>query len=228
LVFAFSLAAVSKYKWSKKVIYGSFIIQFLFVIGFNKPFEPSYTSVYNIIYPNAKILISKIDQKPTNVISYREFYSSKLFRKIADYIGKPQKDYRIGCIGFHPSIAQFNGFYTLGSYQNNYLLSYKKRFRKIIAPELAKSPKLKHYYDDWGSRCYLLVSDLANDGFMITKNRNMVIKHLDLNTQVMKNMGGQYILSAVKIAHPSDDHLRFLKKFMEMNSPWQIFLYKVE
>ncbi|HKJ30301.1 MAG TPA: DUF6044 family protein [Balneolales bacterium] len=228
LVFAFSLAAVSKYKWSKKVIYGSLIVQFLFIIGFNEPLEPPDTSVYNIIYPNVKVLISKIDQKPTNVISYREFYSPKLFRKIADYIGKPQKDYRIGCIGFHPSIAQFNGFYTLGSYQNNYLLSYKKQFRKIIAPELAKSPKLKQYYDDWGSRCYLLVIDLANDGFIITKNRNVVIKHLDLNTKVMKNMGGQYILSSVKIDQPENDHLHFQKQFTEMNSPWRIFLYRVE
>jgi hypothetical protein len=49
-------------------------------------------------------------------------------------------------------------FHTLDGYWSNYPLSHKHAFREIIADELEKSPALKSYFDDWGSRVYLFNS----------------------------------------------------------------------
>ena len=66
----------------------------------------------------------------------------------------PVEDYRVASIGIHPAIAQYNGFYTLDTYNNFYPLSYKHEFRKIIEKELEKNKKIRNYFDAWGGRCY--------------------------------------------------------------------------
>lgn len=73
-----------------------------------------------------------------NAPTFREFYASEQFKEIKEYIGRPQDSYRVASIGLHPSIAQYNGFYTLDTYNNLYPLSYKYEFRKIIEKELEK------------------------------------------------------------------------------------------
>lgn len=74
-----------------------------------------------------------------NQPSFKQFYAVNEFNEIKKYIGEPVQNYRVVSIGLHPAIAQYNGLYTLDTYNNFYPLSYKHQFRKIIAPELAKS-----------------------------------------------------------------------------------------
>jgi hypothetical protein len=93
--------------------------------------------------------------------SFKQFYAVDQFREIGEYIGKPKENYRVASIGLHPAIAQYNGFYTLDTYNNYYPLTYKHSFRKIIAAELNKNKQLKKYYDTWGGRCYLFVDELG-------------------------------------------------------------------
>ena len=85
-----------------------------------------------------------------NQPSFQAFYAEEQFSDIKEYIGLPVDQYRVVSIGIHPAIAQYNGFYTLDSYNNFYPLTYKHQFRKIIAPELEKNKTLKEYFDGWG------------------------------------------------------------------------------
>lgn len=158
--------------------------------------------------------------------SWRQFYSPKLFHHIQTYIGKDPSTYRVVSIGIHPSISQYNGFYTLDFYLTLYPLAYKHKFRRIIAPELAKNKTLAHYYDNWGSRCYVFVDELGKNYFYY-KSKHKVIDHLDLNMKAFKKMGGQYILSAVKIANAGENHMKLLHVFANNVSVWRIYLYKV-
>ncbi|MDY0404351.1 DUF6044 family protein [Virgibacillus sp. 179-BFC.A HS] len=103
-------------------------------------------------------------QNPT----FRQFYATDLFADIKDYIGKDPASYRVVSVGMHPTIAQYNGFYTLDTYNNSFPLSYKHQFRKIIADELDKSKLLKSYFDDWGGRLYIYSSELGKH-YMIGK-----------------------------------------------------------
>ena len=60
-------------------------------------------------------------QKPT----VKEFYAEELFAEIKEHIGQEQKKYRVASIGIHPAISQYNGFYTIDTYNNFYPLTYK-------------------------------------------------------------------------------------------------------
>src|SRR5699024_1234955 len=158
--------------------------------------------------------------------TFAEFYSEELFDSIEAYIGKDQSDYRVVSIGLHPTIAQYNGFYTLDTYNNSYPLEYKYKFRKIIAPELAKNDTIKNYFDTWGGRLYMYTDKLGKDDD-VTKNRDVVLDNLDINTAALADLGGDYIFSAVPIENHRENDLAYERSFENSQSPWKIYLYRV-
>jgi hypothetical protein len=160
-------------------------------------------------------------KKPT----VREFYAEDLFKKVESYIGQPQDQYRVASIGLHPAIAQYNGFYTLDTYNNFYPLSYKHKFRQIIASELEKDKSIQTYFDKWGGRCYIFTSQLGKH-YMIKKDSKRKLKNLQLNTEQFKEMGGRYIFSALPIENAGQIRLRLEKVFESKTSAWKIYLYK--
>ncbi|WP_462410778.1 DUF6044 family protein [Neobacillus sp. Marseille-QA0830] len=168
-------------------------------------------------------IVYRVAGKP----SVKQFYATEQFHEIDQYIGKPKDSYRVASIGIHPAIAQYNGFYTLDTYNNYYPLTYKHEFRKIIAPELAKSPVLKKYFDTWGGRCYIFVAELGKH-YEFKKDSKVKIRHLQLNTRVFKRMGGRYIFSAVPIGNAEENGLILKKAFDQKDSAWRIYLYQVK
>lgn len=160
-------------------------------------------------------------RKPT----VKEFYSVELFSEIKQYIDKPVEEYRVASIGIHPAISQFNGFYTVDSYNNFYPLSYKYQFREIIAAELEKNQTIRTYFDEWGGRCYIFTAELGKR-YMFKKNAKVKLKTLQINTEAFKDMGGEYIFSAIPIENASENRLGLMKIFTSAQSPWKIYLYK--
>jgi hypothetical protein len=160
-------------------------------------------------------------KKPT----VSEFYSEELFEDIKTHIGLPQNDYRVVSIGIHPAIAQYNGFYTLDTYNNFYPLTYKYEFRKIIEKELSKNKTIRTYFDEWGGRCYIFTAELGKR-YMFKKNTKKTLKNLELNTEAFKKMGGSYIFSAVPIENALDNQLFLERTFESDLSAWKIYLYK--
>jgi hypothetical protein len=158
--------------------------------------------------------------------SFGEFYAVKEFEDIKKFIGRPVQDYRVASIGMHPAIAQYNGLFTLDTYNNFYPLSYKHQFRKIIAPELAKNKSLEGYFHQWGGRCYFFVNELGKN-YLFSKHSSKVIHYLDLNTKEFKEMGGEYLLSAVPIQNAKDNQLQLQKLFHSKDAYYKIYLYKV-
>ena len=158
--------------------------------------------------------------------TYRQFFAEDLFAQIDADIGLSQESYRIINIGLHPAIAQYNGFYTLDGYSNNYPLEYKYRFRNIISYELAKDEELRTYYDEWGSRCYVLVDELDKN-FYCTKEANIVINNLQLNTTALYDMGCSYVFSAVNISNYLANSLDLSGVYEHEDSAWRIYLYEV-
>ena len=51
-------------------------------------------------------------------------------------------------------VAVFHDIKVIDGYHNTYPLSYKKKFRKIIEPELKLNREFMNYYDNYGSRVY--------------------------------------------------------------------------
>ena len=169
-----------------------------------------------------------INEYRRNGITYKQFFAEKLFNEIKKFIGKDQDSYKVGSIGLHPSIARYNGFYTVDGYLSNYSLDYKHLFRKIISQELEKNEELKKGFDEWGSRSYIYIAEIGSDveNNRIIKNKRNSI-NVNLNTSVLHNMGGEYLISSYKIENFLENNLLYLKKFTDRDSAWEIFLYKV-
>ena len=159
-----------------------------------------------------------------NVISYAEYFQQDLMSEIKDYINKPQSSYRIVSFGINPGIALFNGFYCLDGYSTNYSLKYKHWFRSVIKNEIDKNEAYKKYYDNWGSRVYIVSSELKSFTPYPTDNHHIVINSLDINYKVLKEKNCQYILSAYQIRDNSNN-IKFEKCFS--NDKNKIYLYRI-
>jgi hypothetical protein len=139
--------------------------------------------------------------------------------------GQRPPAYRVACLGLPPAVAQLNGFYTLDSYQTLYPLAYKHAFRPLIASELAKNPELATYFDAWGNRCYLFSAELGRN-FLVGKQPVRTVQHWAFDAAAFRQLGGRYVLSAVRLAHPAESGLRLLGVFDDSGAYWRLHLYE--
>lgn len=180
---------------------------------------------FAVLFPNSWATVS-MDVAHHDPITYRQFFAEDLFQNIEDDIGLDQSTYRIINIGFHPAVSEYNGFYTLDGYSNNYPLEYKHRFRNIISTELDKNPVLENYFDTTGSRCYILVDELGLN-FMYTKSTTAIINNLELNVTALHDMNCSFVFSAVNITNYVDNGLQFYNLYEHDDSAWNIYVYQV-
>jgi hypothetical protein len=206
--FALALIILWKsFKYGKVIVISLLVLQCGILFGLNE--ESKYSAVGRA--------------------TFQEFYSEDLFDEVQEYIGMDPSEYRVVSIGMHPTIAQYNGFYTLDTYNNSFPLEYKHAFREVIEGELEKNPGLENYFDTWGGRLYMYVAEHGED-YMFTKDREEegAIEELDINTEALKELGGDYILSAVPIENSNEVGLDLEETFEHRDSPWRIWLYVVE
>lgn len=164
-----------------------------------------------------------------NYPSYHSFYAEDLFKDVAEYIGKKKEDYKVLNVGILPAVAQYNGFYTLDSYQNNYPLKYKHDFRKIIEKELNKNEFIKNIYDTFGNWCYVFPAEVSPVVIIEGKiGKDIILHDLILDNAAMKVLHCNYVFSAVQIAHCEKSGLRLLNVFKDKNAHWDVWLYEVE
>lgn len=171
-------------------------------------------------------LVKSHELQPFNhspVISFKSYFSEDLFADIKKYLPEDRSQYRVVSLGMHPTIASWNGFYTLDFYSVMYPLEYKENFREIIAPELEKNEKMRKYFDGFGGRAYIFSSEVE---VKFDGDHARAITTLDLNYDKLYAMGGRYLFSAVRIQNlPS--RLKLLRTFEGSGSHWKIDVYEV-
>lgn len=112
-----------------------------------------------------------------------------------------------------------------------YPLAYKKKFRKIIQPEIKKNNTLEKYYDYWGSRIYAFSNELFDScKFDCSRSReaNNKIRSLDFDMNYFRQMGGTHVISAVEILNFKEMGLTFLDKIDTPKSRYIFYLYKLK
>ncbi|MDR0733962.1 MAG: DUF6044 family protein [Dysgonamonadaceae bacterium] len=160
--------------------------------------------------------------------SFSAFYAKPLLNEVSDFIGKEKSEYRVLNIGILPAVTQYNGFYTLDSYQNNYPLEYKHLFKKIIDRELEKSPA-KGIFDNFGNWCYVFPGEVHPVEIIRGEYaKNRVLYDLELNVSALKTIGCDYIFSSAEIKNCERSGLKFLKSFKNDDSHWDVWLYEVD
>ena len=162
-------------------------------------------------------------------ISWENYYATDLFEEVDTLIGREKSDYRVVSLGIYPAAAAYNGFYCLDAYSNNYDVNYKHEFRKIIAKELDKSDYLKDWYDNWGNRCYLVTNETQNY-FLYTKIYNSYITDYDFDLEALKEMGCDYIISALYLIDSEENGLKLLnEQRIESEDSWfGLWVYEIE
>jgi len=146
-----------------------------------------------------EINISKLESSFT----FDKYYKFKTYKFIKSIV----KQDRVMSIGLDPMIAVMNDIKVIDGYHTIYPSSYKTRFRKIIAMELEADEARKDYYDNFGTRVYVLFRDKKN---------------LLINFKEAKIVGASYVISSFEIENAS---LEIICK--KCNDNAGIFLYKI-
>jgi len=206
------LFAISLYYIYRSIKWGKYFIPVILLI------QVAYVLSHQPYYRNRHL--------PT----YEQFYAEDQFNDIKKYIGKNTSSYKIINIGLHPAISQYSGFYTLDGFSANYPLAYKHKFGKMMENEFERDYFFKHFFEYWGSWCYAFSFENGLDGLVdpYIQKEDTKIQLLDYNYDLLKEMGGQYIISTTEINTDKNPRLNFLKVFeKDDKSYWTIFLYEV-
>lgn len=165
-----------------------------------------------------------VNPQTSNAVTWEKFFSPSIFLQIQNSIGEEPSSYRVGCIGLHPSVAAYNGFYTVDGYSNNYPLSYKREFRKVIDKELAKSGRIKKYFDEWGNRCYLFSAELGMN-YYVDKVLCKSIQRLELDTAQLKALNCDYLFSSVPIVNSEELGLSLKGVYSWNRGDYDVYVY---
>lgn len=158
-----------------------------------------------------------------NELSYKEYYSEELFKKALEdinYYGEWSAAY-----GFHPAVLEYNGIKTIDGYLGYYPTSYKRMFRRAIAPALERVPESASYYDNWGARCYLYSGTYATN-VTATRNYDIEEEELFLNTDEFKRLDGRYIFSRVKLTNAEEAGFTLVGEYEDESSPYKLYVYR--
>jgi hypothetical protein len=157
-------------------------------------------------------------------VSYKEFFAAELFdgiKKDISYSGE-----KVAALGYQPNILLYNGFNCIDGYNNLYPMSYQKRFRNLIAPELEVNEIARETYDlFWvGTRMYLYNANLPYDR---TRDKNTTPVKLNIDMDVFKNdFKATYILSRAEISNSDTLGLELVNRYYDEESIYTIYLYK--
>lgn len=180
---------------------------------------------------DVKANLQKLRDADYDAMSYSDYYALGVLDQVQDflreYTGQEPEAYRVVSLGIDPAAALYHGFYCLDGYSNNYSLEYKHRFRRVIAPALSESEYLRAYFDEWGNRCYLFGTECP--GYYTIGKNGFYFQHLELDTEALRELGGDYLFSAAYIANSEELGLTLLSEepFETEESYYRIFLYEL-
>jgi hypothetical protein len=177
-------------------------------------------STYNCIQSNIELQKDRQRNGVSELLSYKEFYSSSLFDSIKDEIG--YNDEWCIAFGMHPAILEYNGIATLDGYISYYPQTYKEYFRTLISPDLNIDEANRNYFDTWGGRAYIFSNEIA---FQPVRDMGVTEADMHIDTKVFDDMGGKYIFSRVAIKNSSELGIILKGVFDMEGSPYIIYVY---
>ena len=162
----------------------------------------------------------------TGYISWESYYGEDQLEKIEKDIGRDMSKYKIAHLATPPAPSLLHGFYTIDGYSNDYPLSYKHEFAKIIEKELSKNDVISDYFYNWGNRCYLFYSGFG-DAYMLGKNTDATISGMEFDLNKMRELGCEYIFSGVCITDADTLGITLLNTYEDDVSFRKLWVYEI-
>jgi len=162
-------------------------------------------------------------------LNFKQFYAVDLFKEIKNSINKDIKTFKIINLGIHPSLAQFNGFYSVDGYIPNFPIRMHKSFKKLNLDESKKEHSFGEKNITINNGLYLISSELSKtcNESCFKKAENLVIQEFNPDLNELKKMKVEYLFSAAEIKNPDLFGFTFQGMFQNENYPYIIFLYKL-
>jgi len=163
--------------------------------------------------------------KPT----FKEFFSKEQFSAIEAKLEGNKNDYRVGCIGFFPSVANYNGFKTIDSFSVYYPLEFKQKFYEIIKDELKQNPEVEDFFQNWGIHVFLFDDKIAKyyyDQDYIKQNIREI--KCDLNIEELGKFKVKYLFSTAEISNAEKIGLEEICKSNDSKFYYRFFVYEIK
>lgn len=185
-----------------------------------------YTVPFVLVFIFVQVLISfnarTYSAEPVDGYArFSDYYATKLFNRIKKDL--PPDNIHIVNFGIEPSVSLYNGYHTIDGYSTDYPLSYKHKFRKVIAKYLSESDD--KLFDYWGSKAYIM--QINGTPFTYKHLKGTTIKKTLFNSEALCDLGTDYIFSAYKIETKDRDDLKFINMYKGGKTSWDIYVYKV-
>lgn len=182
--------------------------------------DTRYNDLYHTCRAKAYELLKG---RPSNDLSYEEFYSTELFEKAKEdlqYCGQWSAAY-----GFHPAVLEYNDIATVDGYLGFYEQYYKDDFRKVIEPALERVPETREYFDAWGARAYLYS---GTDVSIVAAVRDYQVTDSDIYIDIdaFKAIGGRYIFSRIELSNDTEAGLTLAGVYTDESSPYKLYVYQ--
>jgi hypothetical protein len=200
---------------------GVLVLQFAWVF-----YAPDATAAKAELRRGYVSMVDRMRGKTPIDMGWEEFLSAPVFDQIRKHVGEGNTG-RFLSIGLHPGIAAINGLPCADGIHENYPLSYKKRFRRLVAGELAHDGKNRRFFDDYGIRVYVLLRQFTSINAR-PKKPPIAIHELSLNEKALHDLGVEWILSAVELE--GNARLPFFIDhgvFSDPRAAYTIHLYRV-
>lgn len=160
--------------------------------------------------------------------SFNRFVSRQQFLDLREHLDAGDPDYRIGCIGFYPAVANYNGFRTVDSFSAYYPLQYKERFYKIIARELQHNEELHEYYRRRGSALFLFDDRIGFNYSDQDYIRQQIPEiHCELDVAEMVSLGVRYLFSTARISNAAAMNLELASRSTAPEYYYRLFIYRI-
>ena len=183
--------------------------------------DTTYNDLYHTAHAQANQLLRG---KAEESLTYREFYSEKLFEKAKQDIGYGGE--WSAAYGFYPAILEYDGIATIDGYLGFYPLEYKEKFRRAIAPALEKNEGSAAYFDSWGARCYLYsgVSPIIVEPVRTYAHEN---EEIDIDPAALRELDCRYIFSRICLTNAEGKDLTLRGTYTDEESPYILYVYEL-
>jgi hypothetical protein len=202
-LFAFSICFIIE----KKLTYKFLVVPLLFVLIISQFMNFPSKDYYGCEYIENSFYSTYINPHSEVSASFKDYYQTDFFNKLKKKI--PPGNYYIGCLGFKPEVAQYNGYKTIDGYFYYYSLKHKQDMMEVSKIEMQKIG-----INNIDNHCDIFSQEL--------RENKHEIKNLELNFDKLKELNTRYIFSSVRIL---STHLVNEKKVSE--GAQVIYFYEV-
>lgn len=162
---------------------------------------------YDSEYAENSFYRTYFSERTDDHASFSEYYKVDLFSKTQEIV--PSGNFYIGCIGFNPEIAQYNGYNTI----DGYFFYYPKKKWEVMN-SISRMEHEKSKINGADSRCYLWSDDVAKGKDTITE--------LLLDFDKMKDLNTRYVFADRKILNN-----RLTNEVMVKEKDENIYIYTI-